>query len=92
MFTIEQLEYINDSTIRQLDSIRKELKIKDSKIKQMGKIREYVYITDSIVTHDTIFNNPEFVLDTCLGDEWYNNNIHMEYPNRISSTIDINTD
>lgn len=92
VFEIEQLEYINDSTIRQLDSMRRELDIKDSRIRQMGKVREYVYITDSIVLHDTIFRDPCFVLDTCLGDEWYDNDIHMEYPNRISSTICVNTD
>lgn len=91
-FTIEQLEYLNDSTIKELDSVRKELKIKDSKIKQMGKIKEYVYVTDSITVHDTIFKDPEFVLDTMLGDEWYLNNIHLKYPNEISSSVAIKTD
>lgn len=91
-FTIEQLEYLNDSTIKELDSVRKELKIKNSKIKQMGKIKEYVYITDSITVYDTIFNDPEFVLDTMLGDEWYLNNIHLKYPNEISSSVAIKTD
>ena len=32
-FTVEQLKYINDSTINELDSVRQELKIKDNKIK-----------------------------------------------------------
>lgn len=91
-FTVEQLKYINDSTIKELDSLRNELKIKDSKIKQMGKIKEYIYITDSITIYDTIFTNPEFVLDTMLGDEWYLNNIHLKYPNEISSSIAIKTD
>lgn len=91
-FTIEQLEYLNDSTIKELDSVRKELKIKDSKIKQMGKIKEYVYVTDSITVHDTIFKDPEFVLDTMLGDEWYLNNIRLKYPNEISSSVAIKTD
>lgn len=91
-FTIDQLEYINDNSIRQMDSLRRELGIKDKKLKQMGKIKEYVYITDSITVHDTIFKDPEFKLDTCLGDEWYHNHLHLEYPNKISSTIDINTD
>lgn len=91
-FTIEQLEYISDTSIRKLDSVRRELKIKDNKIKQMGKIREYVYVTDSVTVHDTIFKDPEFCLDTMLGDEWYLNNIHMQYPNEISSSVSINTD
>ena len=91
-FTIEQLKQINDSTIMELDSVRRELKIKDSKIKQMGKIREYIIVKNTITLHDTIFNDKDFVLDTCLGDEWYDNWIHLQYPNQISSQIDINTD
>lgn len=91
-FTIEQLEYINDQSVKKLDSLRKELNIKDNKIKQMGNIKEYVYITDSIVLYDTIFNDSNFILDTCLGDEWYTNNLHLEYPGKIQSKIDINTD
>jgi len=75
-----------------LDSLRNELKIKDSKIKQMGKVKEYIYITDSITIYDTIFTNPEFILDTMLGDEWYLNNIHLKYPNEISSSVAIKTD
>lgn len=91
-FTIEQLEILNDKSIKELDSMRKELGIKDKKLQQMGKVKEKIYIVDSIVVHDTIFNNPDFVLDTCLGDEWYQNCLHMAYPNDISSQIDINTD
>lgn len=91
-FTIEQLEVLNDKSIRELDSVRKELGIKDKKIQQMSKVKEKIYIIDSIIIHDTIFDKPDFVFDTCLGDEWYQNCLHMEYPNEISSQIDINTD
>lgn len=92
MMDIDQLRYMNDSSIRQLDSLRKEIGIRDRKIRQMGKIREYVYVTDTVVVNDTIFSNEGFRLDTTLGDQWYHNRLVMEYPNRISSTIDINTD
>lgn len=91
-FTIEQLEILNDKSIKELDSMRKELGIKDKKLQQMGKVKEKIYIVDSIIVHDTIFDNPDFVLDTCLGDKWYQNCLHMAYPNEISSQIDINTD
>ena len=91
-FSIEQLEYINDSTIHCLDSVRKELKIKDRQIQQMSKIKEKVYIHDSIMLYDTIFKEPYFTLDTCLGDEWYQNCLHLQYPNEIASSIYINTE
>jgi hypothetical protein len=51
----------------------------------MSKVKEKIYIVDSIVVHDTIFDKPDFVLDTCLGDKWYQNCLHMAYPNEISS-------
>lgn len=91
-FTIEQLEVLNDKSLRELDSTRKQLGIRDKKIQQMSKVKEKIYIVDSIVIHDTIFSKPDFTLDTCLGDEWYQNCLHMAYPNEISSRIDINTD
>ena len=43
----------------------------------MGRLRERVFITDTISTHDTIFRDVGFVLDTTLGDEWYTNNLHL---------------
>lgn len=91
-FTIEQLETLNDKSIKELDSMRNELNIKDRAIQQMSKIKQNIYIIDSIVIHDTIFDNPDFILDTCIGDKWYQNCLHMQYPNQISSQIDINTD
>lgn len=91
-FTIDQLEILNDKSIKELDSVRKQLGIKDKKIQQMSKVKEKIYIVDSIIMYDTIFDKPDFVLDTCLGDEWYQNCFHMAYPNEISSQIDINTD
>ena len=91
-FTIEQLQYTNDSSLKQLDSVRKQLKIKDNKIKQMGKIKEYVYVNDSVVIRDTVFRYKDFVMDTCMGDKWYQTCLHLEYPNKISSETSVNTD
>ena len=91
-FTVGQLEYLNDSIIRELDSTRKELGIRDRKIQQMGKVREKIYITDTLVVKDTIFKEPDFVLDTCLGDKWYQDCLHMEYPSTLTSDICVNTD
>ena len=91
-FSVEQLKHLNDSTIKELDSVRKQLGIKDKQIQQMSKVKEKVYIVDTLIINDTIFENPSFSLDTCLGDEWYQNCFHLAYPNEISSQIDINTD
>ena len=61
--------------------MRKELKIKDRQIKQMSNVKERIYITNTFNVTDTIFKEPDFVFDTCLGDKWYTNCLHLEYPN-----------
>ena len=86
-FTVEQLNYLNDSVVKELDSVRKELGIKDKQIKQLQKIKEYVYIQDTVTLHDTIFKDRDFVYDTCLGDRWYSNCLHLAYPDTIESQI-----
>lgn len=91
-FNIEQLEWLNDSTMKQLDSTRKVLGIKDKQLKQMSKVREKIYIHDTVAIPDTIFSEKDFVLDTCLGDQWYQNCLRLAYPNEISSQMHINTD
>lgn len=90
-FTVDQLQYLNDSTVRELDSVRRELKIKDNKIKQMSKLKEYVYIHDSLVIHDTIFQEG-FALDTCISDEWHSTCLDMSYPGYINCSNSVNLD
>ena len=80
--TIDQLEYFNDSILKNMNSMRKELKIKDSKIQQMQYKLATVGKTDSIILKDTIFVN-SFKLDTIIGDAWYQNHVVMKYPNYI---------
>lgn len=89
----DQLRYFNDSTIHELDSLRRELKIKDNKIKQLGRVKQEVYVHDTLRLMDTVFVN-DFSLDTCLGDQWYQTCLSMDYPNCISvdNTMNLNTD
>ena len=75
--------------IRELDSVRKELGIKDKQLKQMHKIKEYVFISDTVKVHDTIFKDSDFVYDTCLGDRWYSNCLHLAFPDTILSSIEV---
>lgn len=80
--TIDQLEYFNDSILKKMNSMRKELGIKDSKIQQMQYKLATVGKIDSIILKDTIFVN-SFKLDTIIGDTWYQNHVIMKYPNYI---------
>ena len=39
---------------------------------------------DTIKLIDTIFKEPDFVLDTLVGDKWISTNLHMAYPNTVA--------
>ena len=70
-FDIEQLEYINDSVINDLNNTRKQLKIKDKEIKQMQSIKTEITSKDSIIIKDTIFRDSFIKLDTVISDKWH---------------------
>lgn len=70
-FDIEQLEYINDSIINELNTARKELKIKDREIKQMQYIKTEISTRDSVFIKDTIFRDDFVRLDTVITDKWH---------------------
>lgn len=70
-FNIEQLEYINDSIIEDLNNTRKQLKIKDKEIKQMQSIKTEISSRDSIFIKDTIFRDSFIKLDTVITDKWH---------------------
>ena len=83
-FTIEQLQYFNDSITNKLLEKQKELDIKNDNIEQMQYIMSEFNTSDTIILSDTIFLQPNFYLDTVLGDKWMNTTLEMKYPNFIS--------
>lgn len=83
-FTIEQLQYFNDSITNKLLEKQKELDIKNDNIEQMQYIMSEFNTSDTIILSDTIFLQPDFYLDTVLGDKWMNTSLEMKYPNFIS--------
>ena len=83
-FTVDQLNNSNDSLMRKLNETRKQLKIKDKNIKELQYIASQNQKKDSIIIqHDTLFRDPEFKLDTLLGDEWAHIRLGLEYPGKI---------
>ena len=70
-FDLEQLEYINDSLLTDLNNTRKQLKIKDNEIKQMQYIKTEISTKDSIFIRDTIFRDNFVKLDTTISDNWH---------------------
>lgn len=85
-FTVEQLNYYNDSILQKMNDVRKELKIKDDNLKQMQYLLSEATKKDTIVFRDTLFREPTLDIDTLVGDKWYQMKLGLKYPSTI--TID----
>lgn len=79
--TNSQLEYFNDSVITEYKKIKKQLGIKNTQSIQY--IKETYWTTDTIVIRDTIFQ-PQVNLDTVIGNQWYNVELNLQYPNKVT--------
>lgn len=84
-FTVEQLNYYNDSILQKMNEVRKELKIKDDNLKQMQYLLSEATKKDTIVFRDTLFREPSLNIDTLIGDKWYNIRLGLKYPNLITT-------
>lgn len=82
-FTVEQLNYYNDSVLQKMNDVRKELKIKDKNIKQLQYLLSVSTKKDTVLFTDTLFRDKELALDTIIGDKWYNIRLGLKYPNLI---------
>lgn len=82
-FTVEQLNYYNDSILQKMNDVKKELKIKDSGLKQMQYLLSVSTKKDTVLFTDTIFKDENLALDTIIGDKWYSIRLGLKYPNLI---------
>lgn len=87
--TIEQLNYFNDSIIKKMKVVQKELGIKDKRLQQLQYEASHVQRTDTIILPDTLFLNPQLKLDTIVGDKWFKTNLHLEFPSTITLSPEI---
>ena len=84
-FTVEQLNYYNDSILEKMNEVRKELKIKDGNLKQMQYLLSEATKKDTIVFRDTLFKEPTLDIDTLVGDKWYQMKLGLKYPSTITT-------
>ena len=91
-FSVEQLEYINDSIIKDLNNTRKVLGIKDAQIRQMQNIKTEIHTVDTLIIRDTIFKESFNRIDTLLGDKWHTIRLELEYPNIVKTEASFNED
>lgn len=84
-FTVEQLNYYNDSILQKMNEVRKELKIKDRDLRQMQYLLSEATKKDTIVFRDTLFREPTLDIDTLVGDKWYQMKLGLKYPSTITT-------
>lgn len=82
-FTVEQLNYYNDSILDKISEVRKELNIKDKNLRQLQYLSSISTKKDTVLFTDTIFKDRNLELDTLIGDKWYNIRLGLKYPNLI---------
>lgn len=87
--TIEQLNYFNDSIIKKMKVVQKELGIKDKRLQQLQYEASHAQRHDTIVLRDTLFRDPQLKLDTIVGDKWFKTNLHLEFPSTIALSPEI---
>lgn len=90
-FSIEQLEYLNDSVINDLNETRRKLKIKDKEILQMQKITTEIITKDTIYFKDSIFRDNFVKLDTVIKDQWHTLAVQLE-PNKLNIQANYTSD
>ena len=82
--TVGQLDYFNDSIIRKMKVVQKELEIKDKRLQQLQYEAGHAQRTDTIILKDTLFRDPQSRLDTIVGDKWFKTALHLEFPGTIA--------
>ena len=81
--TVSQLGYFRDSVLKELDSTRKQLKVKDKSLKALQQVKSSFSKSDTITLRDTLFRESALNIDTLLGDEWYSLRLGLHYPSMV---------
>lgn len=92
LINTDLLNYSNDSLIRELNKIRKDIKIKEKEIESLHKINLIGNKKDSLIVRDTIFRDKSVNIDTTIRDKWSAINIKLEYPSTIKVDITMMSD
>lgn len=92
LINTDLLNYSNDSLIRELNKIRKDIKIKEKEIESLHKINLIGNKKDSLIVKDTIFRDKLINIDTTIRDKWSAVNIKLEYPSTIKVDITMMSD
>lgn len=87
-YKVNELKESRDSVIQKLNNTRKELKIKDKELLRLEYLLSEAKVKDTLYVKDTIFRE-SVSIDTTLHNKWYDINLKLDYPNRISTNFNI---
>ena len=92
LINTDLLNYSNDSLIRELNKIRKDIKIKEKEIESLHKINLISNKKDCVMVKDNIFRDKLVNIDTTIRDKWSAVNIKLKYPSTIKVDITMMSD
>jgi len=87
-YTISELNHSNDSLIKEMVSLKKDLKVKDKQLASLAYLQSIANIKDTIRLTDTIFVKNTKV-DTTVNNKWYTIGLHLEYPHMVGLNIKV---
>lgn len=90
-FTVEQLDYFNDSVITELNRVRRDLKVKDTDLKALYYLKTSISKKDTVFLTDTVFIENTYI-DTVVQDDWHKTRLTLMYPNKIFVTPEFISD
>lgn len=76
-FKASQLNYINDSLVNQMNTIRKNIGVKDKNLKGLGYIKSTVRIHDTVFVNRIRDGDKPLSIDTVINKKWYQ--IEIDY-------------
>ena len=76
-FKTSQLNYINDSLVNQMNTIRKNIGVKDKNLKGLGYIKSTVRIHDTVLVNRIRDGDKPLSIDTVINKKWYQ--IEIDY-------------
>ena len=76
-FKASQLNYINDSLVSQMNTIRKNIGVKDKNLKGLGYIKSTVRIHDTVLVNRIRDGDKTLSIDTVINKKWYQ--IEIDY-------------
>ena len=76
-FKASQLNYINDSLVNQMNTIRKNIGVKDKNLKGLGYIKSTVRIHDTLFVNRIRDGDKTLSIDTVINKKWYQ--IQLDY-------------